>query len=43
MNPKTCQMKEKNNKLSLTFEGVSEVEIALKKLHMIKTQNVQVN
>ena len=40
MNPKTCQMKEKNNKLSLTFEGVSEVEIALKKLHMIKTQNV---
>jgi len=35
LNPKACQMKERNNKLSLVFENVSEVEIALHHLEMI--------
>ena len=34
-NPKVCQMKERNNKLSLIFEKVSEVEMALHHLKMI--------
>ena len=35
-NPKACQMKEKNNKLSLIFEKISTVEMALIQLKMIK-------
>ena len=35
LNPKSCQMKEKNNKLSLTFEKISTVEVALIQLKMI--------
>ena len=35
LNPKTCQMKEKNNKLSLIFEKISTVEMALIQLKMI--------
>jgi len=34
-NPKACQMKEKNNKLSLIFEKISTVEMALIQLKMI--------
>jgi transcription-repair coupling factor (superfamily II helicase) len=34
-NPKACQMKERNNKLSLIFEKVNKVEIALHHLNMI--------
>jgi transcription-repair coupling factor (superfamily II helicase) len=34
-NPKACQMKERNNKLSLVFEKVNEVELALHHLKMI--------
>jgi transcription-repair coupling factor (superfamily II helicase) len=34
-NPKACQMKERNNKLSLVFEKASEVETALHHLKMI--------
>ncbi len=36
LNPKACQMKERNNKLSLVFEKVSEVEMALHHLEMIR-------
>ena len=35
LNPKACQMKEKNNKLSLIFEKISTVEMALIQLKMI--------
>ena len=35
LNPKVCQMKEKNNKLSLIFEKISTVEMALIQLKMI--------
>ena len=35
-NPKACQMKEKNKKLSLIFEKISTVEMALIQLKMIK-------
>ena len=35
LNPKICQMKEKNNKLSLIFEKISTVEMALIQLKMI--------
>lgn len=34
-NPKACQMKERNNKLSLVFDKVTEVEMALKYLKSI--------
>lgn len=34
--PKACQMKERNNKLSLVFENVTEVESALQFLNAIK-------
>lgn len=36
LNPKACQMKERNNKLSLVFEKVTEVETALRYLNAIK-------
>lgn len=36
LNPKACQMKERNNKLSLVFEKVSEVEMALQYLSNLK-------
>ena len=35
LNPKACQMKEKNNKLSLIFEKISTIEMALQQLKMI--------
>ena len=35
LNPKACQMKEKNNKLSLIFEKISTIEMALQQLNMI--------
>ena len=35
LNPKACQMKEKNKKLSLIFEKISTVEMALIQLKMI--------
>jgi len=35
LNPKSCQMKERNNKLSLVFENVSEVEMALHHLRLV--------
>ena len=35
LNPKACQMKEKNNKLSLIFEKINTVEMALIQLKMI--------
>ena len=35
LNPIACQMKEKNNKLSLIFEKISTVEMALIQLKMI--------
>ena len=35
LNPKACQMKEKNNKLSLIFEKISTVKMALIQLKMI--------
>ena len=34
-NPKACQMKEKNNKLSLIFEKISTIEMALIQFKMI--------
>ena len=34
--PKVCQMKERNNKLSLVFDKVSEIETALNHLKIIK-------
>ena len=34
--PKACQMKERNNKLSLVFDKVSEIETALRHLKTIK-------
>jgi transcription-repair coupling factor (superfamily II helicase) len=41
LNPKACQMKEKNNKLSLVFEKISTVEIALQQLKMITSEPLQ--
>lgn len=38
--PKACQMKERNNKLSLVFEKVSEIETALRHLKTIKKIDV---
>ena len=35
MNPKACQIKERNNKLSLVFDKISEVEMALDHLEKI--------
>ena len=35
LNPKACQMKERNNKLSLVFEKISDVEMALHHLEKI--------
>jgi transcription-repair coupling factor (superfamily II helicase) len=37
-NPKSCQMKERNNKLSLVFEKIDLVGKALEQFRMIKTQ-----
>ena len=34
-NPKACQMKERNNKLSLVFEKIDGVEKALKQLEQL--------
>ena len=35
LNPKACQMKEKNNKLSLIFEKINTIEMALNQFKMI--------
>jgi transcription-repair coupling factor (superfamily II helicase) len=35
-NPKACQMKERNNKLSLVFEKIDGVEKALKQLEQLR-------
>jgi transcription-repair coupling factor (superfamily II helicase) len=35
LNPRACQMKERNNKLSLVFEKVTKLEMALTHLHTI--------
>jgi len=35
-NPKSCQMKERNNKLSLVFENVCEINTAVNHLKMIR-------
>jgi len=37
-NPKSCQMKERNNKLSLVFEKIDLIGKALEQFRMIKTQ-----
>ena len=36
INPKSCQMKERNNKLSLVFENVCEINTAVNHLKMIR-------
>tara|TARA_Y100000385_G_scaffold167921_1_gene173922 strand:- start:19 stop:3351 length:3333 start_codon:yes stop_codon:yes gene_type:complete len=41
LNPKACQMKEKNNKLNLVFEKISTVEMALQQLKMITSDPPQ--
>ena len=35
LNPRACQMKERNNKLSLVFEKVTKLEMAITHLHTI--------
>jgi transcription-repair coupling factor (superfamily II helicase) len=35
-NPRACQMKERNNKLSLVFENVQEIDVALNRILKIK-------
>ena len=38
-NPRTCQMKERNNKLSLVFEKIDLVEKALQQLKMVRRES----
>ena len=40
LNPKVCQMKEKNNKLSLIFEKINTIEMALNQFKMITGDTV---
>ena len=41
LNPKVCQMKEKNNKLSLIFEKINTIEMALNQFKMIAVEFTQ--
>ena len=40
LNPKVCQMKEKNNKLSLIFEKINTIEMALNQFKMIAVKTI---
>ena len=41
LNPKVCQMKEKNNKLSLIFEKINTIEMALNQFKMISGDTIR--
>ncbi|MFL2563616.1 MAG: transcription-repair coupling factor [Flavobacteriales bacterium] len=41
LNPKVCQMKEKNNKLSLIFEKINTIEMALNQFKIIAGEFTQ--
>ena len=40
LNPKVCKMKEKNNKLSLIFEKINTIEMALNQFKMIAVETI---